>query len=76
MDLLRTGATGYIGGDLLHALTAALPIVQIAALVRSPAKATQVSGAFPNVRIVHGDLDSTNVIEREAADADVVISKP
>jgi len=32
-----------------------------------------VKDAFPNIRLVIGDLDSSDLIEKEAAKADVVI---
>jgi hypothetical protein len=36
-------------------------------------KAQPVKEAFPNIRIVLGDLDNSKVLEEEAAKADVVI---
>jgi shikimate 5-dehydrogenase len=36
-------------------------------------KAQPVKKAFPNIRIVLGDLDNSKVLEEEAAKADVVI---
>lgn len=34
-----------------------------------------VSEAYPNVRIVEGDLDDIELVEREARDADVVLRR-
>ena len=67
-----TGATGYIGGDVLYAITHAFPGYEYAALVRG-AKGAAVSAAYPNVRIVNGSLDDSNIIEEESAKADIVI---
>jgi N-acetyl-gamma-glutamylphosphate reductase len=68
-----TGATGYIGGDALYALYNKHPEYEYSALIRTEKKGTDVKKAFPNVRIVIGDLDSSAVIEEEAGKADVVI---
>jgi uncharacterized protein YbjT (DUF2867 family) len=68
-----TGATGYIGGDTLFALYEKHSDYEIAALVRTEEKAKSVTEAFPKVRIVIGDLDDSNILEDEAAKADIVI---
>ena len=69
----RTGASGYIGGDVLHALKLAFPQFEYTALLRDSAKADQITKAYPDVRVVHGDLDATSLIEEEARRADIVI---
>ncbi|KAF2653896.1 NAD(P)-binding protein [Lophiostoma macrostomum CBS 122681] len=68
-----TGATGYIGGDTLHALYEKHPEYSYSALVRSEEKGQPAKKAFPNVRLVIGDLDNSKVLEEEAAKADIVI---
>ncbi|KNG88522.1 hypothetical protein ANOM_003243 [Aspergillus nomiae NRRL 13137] len=68
-----TGATGYIGGDVLFALTQACPASNISALVRSQTRASQLTNKFPSVTTVIGDLDSTAKITSEASEADVVL---
>lgn len=67
-----TGATGYIGGDGLYNIVNAHPDWEITALVRNPDKAAQVQSEYPKVKIVKGDLDSADIIEREVAEADIV----
>ncbi|TQB69228.1 hypothetical protein MPDQ_002165 [Monascus purpureus] len=67
-----TGATGYIGGDGLYNIVNAHPDWEITALVRNPDKAAQVESKYPKVKIVKGDLDSADIIEREVAEADIV----
>lgn len=42
-------------------------------LVRDKAKAEQVSNAYPQVRVVLGELDSAALLEEEARKADVVV---
>lgn len=69
----RTGATGYVGGDVLHLLQSAHPEYQISTLVRGSENAAVVSKAYPKVRVVTGDLDNASLIEEEARQADVVI---
>lgn len=44
-------------------------------LLRDNTKAAAVSQAYPNVRVVLGDLDSASLIEDEASRADVVVSE-
>lgn len=68
-----TGATGYIGGEVLQRLSEAHPEYSIRALVRDASKASIVKAAFPGVQIVEGDLDSTETITKEAAEADIVL---
>lgn len=73
--IFLTGATGYIGGDLLYVLQSTHPEYECSVLVRDSSKAAAVSKAYPNVRIVLGDLDSASLIEGEASRADVVVSE-
>ena len=68
-----TGATGYIGGEVLHALQHAHPDYEIAALIRDKEKATKVLAAFPKVRVVLADLDNVDIIEEESRKANIVI---
>jgi hypothetical protein len=69
-----TGATGYIGGDALYALTQSFHSAKITALVRSESKASLITSRYPSVTPVIGDLDSAASITKEAAEADVVLS--
>ncbi|KAF2025323.1 NAD(P)-binding protein [Setomelanomma holmii] len=68
-----TGATGYIGGDTLYALYSKHPEYEYAALIRTGQKTKPITEAFPKIRIVIGGLDDSQVLEAEAARADVVI---
>lgn len=69
----RTGATGYIAGDALYVLNKAHPEYDYSLLVRTEEKAKKIKQAYPNVRIVIGDLDASDILEREAAKADIVL---
>lgn len=72
--IFLTGATGYIGGDLLYQLsTSSNSKYSISALVRTESKVTEVAKAYPNVRVVKGDLDDLNLVEEEARNADIVL---
>lgn len=73
--LHRTGASGYIGGDVLHLLKTTHPEYHCSILLRDSEKAAAISKVFPDVRVVLGDLEAAALIEEEAAKADVVISK-
>lgn len=70
-----TGATGYIAGDALNALYQAHPEYEYSCLVRTKEKGEKVTSAYPKVRIVLGGLDDSELIEEEAAKADVVLRK-
>jgi uncharacterized protein YbjT (DUF2867 family) len=70
-----TGVTGYIGGDALHAITKAHPDWEITALVRNSSKGAKVASQYASVRLVYGDLESTELIAEEAKNADIVYRK-
>ncbi|BCR95004.1 uncharacterized protein AKAW2_12050S [Aspergillus luchuensis] len=71
--IFLTGASGYIGGDVLYALKSALPACQYTVLLRDEAKAQKLSQAYPDVQIVLGDLDASSTLEQQAREADIVI---
>jgi nucleoside-diphosphate-sugar epimerase len=68
MRALVTGATGFVGSHLVEALHRRGS--QITALVRSPAKATQL--ARLGVRQVTGDLHDAEALRRAADEQDVI----
>ena len=68
-----TGATGYIGGDALYQVQQRYPDFEYALLIRSEDKAKKVRSAYPKARIVIGSNDDIELLEREAAWADIVI---
>lgn len=73
----RTGASGYLGGQILHDLHASSsspPKHSIVVLVRSSDSARKISSAYANVRIVIGSLDDVEIVEAEASKADIVLS--
>lgn len=71
--IFLTGATGYIGGDALATIVAQHPEITFSALVRDAAKGEQVKAQYPNIRIVLGSLDDSDILERESAAADIVL---
>lgn len=71
--LCSTGVTGYIGGDVLHAIYAAHPDWAYTCLVRNSDKGAQVASQYAKVKLVYGDLDSIAVLEEAARNADVTI---
>jgi len=73
--LFATGATGYIGGDALYAITTAHPEYEMTCLVRNSDKGAQVVKDNPNIKLVYGDLDSVGLLETEAKKADIVCRK-
>ncbi|KAA8650812.1 hypothetical protein EYZ11_006200 [Aspergillus tanneri] len=71
--IFLTGASGYIGGDVLQALRSAHPEYNLTVLLRDDAKVAVISKSYPDVRVVLGDLDSTSLIEEEARQADIIV---
>ncbi|KAI1089873.1 NAD(P)-binding protein [Rostrohypoxylon terebratum] len=71
--IFLTGATGYIGGDALYSLVKAHPDFEYTLLVRNEERGKPVAAAYPKARLVYGTLDDADVIEKEAAAADIVV---
>ncbi|KAI0837181.1 NAD(P)-binding protein [Hypoxylon sp. FL0890] len=71
--IFLTGATGYIGGEALYSLNKAHPEYEYTLLVRNEERGKPVAAAYPNARLVYGTLDDVEVIEKEAAAADIVV---
>lgn len=72
--MCSTGATGYIGGDVLASIASQFPAASITALVRDTARAKPITNKYPHVQLQQGDLDSADIIEAAVKEADVVIS--
>ncbi|KAL3496463.1 hypothetical protein BJX62DRAFT_222123 [Aspergillus germanicus] len=68
-----TGITGYIGGDAFHVLSQEHPDFEYAALIRTKEKADYVKGLYPNLRVVIGSNDDSEIITKESAWADIVL---
>lgn len=66
---------GYIGGDVLYSLVKAHPDFEYTLLVRNEERGKPVAAAYPNARLVYGTLDDADVIEKEAAAADIVVRR-
>ncbi|CAG8942431.1 unnamed protein product [Penicillium salamii] len=74
IDILHsTGASGYIGGDILSVLVEKYPENTYRLLVRSPQSQSQISTKYPSVIIVPGGLDDIELIRHESSNADVII---
>ncbi|KAB2580429.1 Uncharacterized protein DBV05_g866 [Lasiodiplodia theobromae] len=72
--IFLTGASGYIGGEVLHAIATAHPEYTIRALNRDATKSALITAAYPSVTIVPGSLDDSATLEAEAAQADIVLN--
>lgn len=59
----------------MYALNQKHPDYEYSVLVRTQEKADIVKKAFPNVRIVLGGNDDSDIIKEEAAKADIVLRK-
>ncbi|EWZ32388.1 hypothetical protein FOCG_13142 [Fusarium oxysporum f. sp. radicis-lycopersici 26381] len=71
--IFLTGATGYIGGDVLHTLLKSHPEYKVRALVRDVSKGAAITKSYSQVQLVTGGLDDADIIAQEAQDADVVL---
>lgn len=70
-----TGATGYIGGQVLHELLSSSTSFKINALVRTKAKADLlVEKTGGKVNPILGDLDDLSLIKEQTDLADIVIN--
>jgi hypothetical protein len=68
----RLGATGFIGGDLLAGLQEQYPEYEITCLVRTQDEADTIRAVYPDVKVVLGDNESAEIVERESMNADIV----
>jgi hypothetical protein len=64
-----------VGGDVLYALLQAHPSWEssITCLARSPSRGAELSSAYPNLKLVYGTLDDSQILEKEASKADIVL---
>ncbi|KAI9042042.1 uncharacterized protein KD926_006166 [Aspergillus affinis] len=74
-SIFITGITGYIGGDVWHAISEKYPscAARASCLVRTKEKGVQVLSRYPSIRLVYGDLDNRELIEAEASKADIIL---
>ncbi|CAH0044369.1 unnamed protein product, partial [Clonostachys solani] len=70
----RTGASGYIGGDLLYLIAKRHPEYGVTALVRNAAQIEPIKQVSDNGQVVQGTLDDEDILEREASEADIVLN--
>ena len=73
-SIFLTGATGYIGGEVLYTLVQAHPDWPITAIVRNSDKGAKVAAAYPSVKLVYGDLEAADEIKKAATTADIVLN--
>ncbi|KAK5169040.1 uncharacterized protein LTR77_006349 [Saxophila tyrrhenica] len=69
--LFITGGTGYIGGTVLDTIVKTHPEYDVTALLRNVP--SNFSTRYPNVHIVKGDYDSTDIISDAASKAEIVV---
>lgn len=72
-SIFLTGASGYVGGQVLQELSRSHPEYTIAALIRDGEVAKRITAIFPNVRAVVGSLDDSGIVEEEASKASIVL---
>lgn len=68
---LSTGATGYIGGNVLNKVIELYGNLEITALLREPSKA--FADRYPQVKVVKGTFHDFDVIEKASQEADIII---
>ncbi|KAF8425225.1 hypothetical protein EV426DRAFT_636634 [Tirmania nivea] len=69
-----TGASGYIGGTVLDTLVKRFPGYHYTVLIRGESSAEKIQDTYPLIHIIRGDLDSLDLIRKEAAASDIVIN--
>ncbi|CAH0000749.1 unnamed protein product [Clonostachys byssicola] len=72
VQIFLTGATGYIGGDVLSVLVEAHPEYHITCLARSTEKALVLTSRYPSLSVILGDLDDSTLLAEQVAKADIV----
>ncbi|KAJ5367780.1 hypothetical protein N7541_001721 [Penicillium brevicompactum] len=68
-----TGATGYIGGDVLSQLEPKYPGIIFRVLTRDEQKGKLIKEQHPAVQIVSGDLNDAALLQEESAQADIIL---
>ncbi|KAH7321283.1 hypothetical protein B0I35DRAFT_211080 [Stachybotrys elegans] len=68
-----TGATGYMGGSVFASLHQTNPEYDFTLLVRDEKRGEPFRTNYPGVKLVYGSLDDVNILEKAAAEADIVI---
>lgn len=64
---------GYIGGTALALIAEAYPDSSITLLVRNEKRAEPIRAKYPKMKFAYGSLDDADVVEKAAAEADVVV---
>ena len=72
-DIVRTGATGYIGGTVLDILVRHHPEYNITVLLRKVPDGFHEK--YPNVNVVIGSFDDADLISATAEKNNIVIRK-
>lgn len=68
-----TGATGYIGGSAHASIAKAHPDWDFTLLVRNEDRAKPIKDAYPNTKFIYGSLDDAELVQKAAAEADIVV---
>lgn len=69
-----TGASGYVGGQILKELARSHPTFSVTALVRDSQVADRISRLYPKTQTVIGSLDDADLVENEASKASIILS--
>ncbi|KAF3010311.1 hypothetical protein E8E14_006181 [Neopestalotiopsis sp. 37M] len=72
-SIFLTGASGYIGGQVLNEIVQSSPNRPITLLLRDEHKAKLITEKFKHVNVVIGDLDNDSLLEQEASKASIVL---
>ncbi|KAK2616106.1 hypothetical protein N8I77_002815 [Diaporthe amygdali] len=68
------GGTGHTGGALLDLMLQKHPQLKVKVLVRDEDKGARLKGKYPTVQTTVGDLSSSQTLQDEARNADIVIN--
>lgn len=56
----------------MYAIANAHPEYEITALVRNTGKGAKIAQQYPKIKLVYGDLDDVDLIEKESRENDIV----
>ncbi|KAL4966119.1 uncharacterized protein BDV14DRAFT_171644 [Aspergillus stella-maris] len=75
LKIFFTGASGYIGGDVLHTILSSHPTWEknITLLLRNPSYTSRFKAVYPSIHIFIADHDDKSAIANEVSKHDIVM---
>lgn len=64
---------GYVGGAALDTVYKGHPDYEYSVLVRDEERGKSIKAKYPDVKLLHGSLEDSDIVRDAALDADIVI---